>query len=60
MMKYLAIIDFIKREVYYPTDDMDLGFKLDAMIEYYSNILELNVYAYNFHKVWVIKEREGE
>ena len=60
MLKYYAIIDYVRNQIYYPTDDIDLGFKLDAMMELYTDIMELKVYSYNFGKVYVIKERVGE
>ena len=60
MLKYMVVIDLIRGDIYYPTDEMDLGFKVDAMIEYYSDVFELEVKRYNFGKVYVIKERVGE
>ena len=60
MMKYMAIIDLIRDEIYYPTDELDLSFKLDAMMELYCGVYNINVYSCNYNKVYFIKEREGE
>jgi len=60
MMRYMAIIDYIRGQIYYPDSDLDLGFKLDAMIEMYKDIFNLKVYSYNFGNIYVIKERVGE
>ena len=60
MLRYYAVIDLIRNEIYYPTDEIDLGFKVDAMIELYQDKFDLEVVRYNFGNVYVIKERIGD
>lgn len=60
-MKY-AIIDYIENDYYYYSDDIEMGFALDRILDGYERYeLPLNIIRYNNGKVYVIKMKgKGE
>lgn len=60
-MKYV-IIDYIENDYYYYSDDIEMGFALDRILDGYERYeLPLNIIRYNNGKVYVIKMKgKGE
>ena len=58
-MRYFAIIDMIKNEVIYCDNEIELGYKLERIMDTHLYFQEINVKSYNYNRVYVI-EGKGE
>ena len=56
MLNKYVIIDYVGNDYYYYSDEIDLGFGLDRVLDGYDRYeLPLDVRSYNNGKVYVIK-----